>query len=378
LPEAFIMQHDFLYHPPDPADVARDWVRWRPVRREEAMRACGLRPVAVLHRVHGREAGEWLHPHSRFFRTDGPFLYEGLRYYVYTGAEMGKLKGLKILPPGEEEAWEEAEETEPIPLGSPTSKVPPTPKKYAIPPTPKSDFPDLPDIPDIPDIPDLPKIPDLPELPTIPDLPTLPGLPEIPTIPTLPGLELPTVPGLPEMPTIPGLPEVPPIPGLPGMPAIPAIPDAALAAAEALADKPKIPIEYRLLDGKGNPLPPTPFKVTLPDGTVKTGKSDAQGFIRIPDNTQTGQAKLEILDPGESDPAKLAAFAPAPAPGKKPIEIALVDAEDKPLADTPFKLKLPDGSVKEGRSDGDGFIRFPDNELAGDMELLLPGEEGAA
>lgn len=321
------MLHDFLYHPPDPADVARDWVRWRPVSREDALRACGLRPVAVLHRVNGRAAGEWLHPQSRFFRADGPFLFDGIRYYVYTGAEMGKLKGLKILPPGEEAAWEEADEQEPIPLGSPTAKVPPAPKKYAIPPTPKSDFPDLPDLPDLPDIPDIPDLPKIPDLPEIPELPTLPELPTIPELPTLPAMPtVPTIPTLPEMPTLPTVPTVPTLPDLPTVPTVPTLPD----------------------------LPTVPTLPTVPDLPTVPAVGALPTLPDIP-----AAARLSTKE-------------------KRPIEIALVDADDKPLAATAFRLKLPDGSVKEGKSDADGFIRIPDNELSGDMELQIPGEEGTA
>jgi hypothetical protein len=303
----------------DPSEIARDWGRWHPVDREDALRVCVHRPVAVLHRVSGREAAEWFQPGSRFHRSDGPWLYGGLRYYVYMGAGLGKLKGMKIQP--RDEGSVEAEdfpEPDPIPLGSPVGTAP---KKPVVPEAPKPEVPKpvasgLPDIPDVPDLP-IPDIPDVPDLPGLSGLPSdLPGLPGIPGVPGLPGMPaapdlaalaeaagipaLPTVPGAPSLP-VPPIPQGPQIPGtpsmasIPGLPVTPKLPDAA-EAEEALADKPKIPIEYRLLDGKGNPLPPTRYKVTLPDGKVKSGTSDADGFIRIPDNTASGQAKLEILD----------------------------------------------------------------------------------
>jgi hypothetical protein len=310
----------------DAAEMGRDRVQWQSVGRSEALRACLTRRVVVVHRSASGDVATLFESRNRFFRSDGPFRYDNLRYFVFTGVSSPKLKAVKIDRPSETEALEpmEAETGEPISLGSPTARIPPKPKPFKIP--------------------ELPTLPTL-DIPTIPDLPTLPGIPKVP-----------------------GFPEIPQIPGFPEIPTLPVVPELDLELAE---DKAFIPIEYRLLDGKGNPMPPTPFKITLPDGTVESGKSDADGFIRVPDNTQQGQAKLEILDPNDTDPAKLAAFAPPKPPGKHPIELALVNAQGEPLANAEWKLKLPDGSTRQGKTDATGRVSAPDNETEGDAELTL-------
>lgn len=302
----------------DASAITRDRSQWSPISRGEALQACRSFPVAVLHRALSREAASWFDGSSRYYKADGPYLYESLRYFLFTGrsVERGLLKGLIIPPKPKPMEWEAMEALDQatgefLSLGSPTTKVPPKPVVPKTPKPPDASFPEI------------------------------PGKPEIPTLPAI--LTLPTVPTLPVIPDLP----------------------------VDLKDNPLIPIEFRLLDGKGNPMPPTPFKVTLPDGTAKTGKSDKEGFIRIPDNRQKGQAKLELLDADESDPAKLAAFAPTPTTGKKPIEVKLTDSKGAPMADKAFLIKLPDGSEKKGKSDSQGFIRIPDNTQDGEFELVL-------
>jgi hypothetical protein len=342
----------------DAAEIGRDRTRWRQVSRVEALRGWRDKPVAVVHRGLSRDNASWFKPANRFFRADGPFLYDGLRYFQYVGAgsfgdsSLKKSLGQLSKPPEAELEPMDAFDMntgEFLALGSPAAKVP----KKPLAPKP----PSLPEVPKPPSIPEL----DLPEIPEIPEIPTLPEIPGIPDLPTLPEFAIPKVP---EIPAVPGVPQIP------GLPDIPDLPDVPVIDIE-LSNAPLIPIEYRLLDGKGNPLPPTAFKVTLPDGTFKTGKSDAEGFIRIPDNKQKGQAKLELLDPDEKNPERIAAFLSPVAKGKHPIEIKLADSNDKAMPEMAFRLKLPDGSVKEGKSDKDGFIRFPDNEQQGEMELVL-------
>jgi hypothetical protein len=335
----------------DATEITRDRSRWVPIGRGDAVRFCRTLPVVVVHRIQSREAASWLDGDLRFFKSDGPYLYEGLRYFLYTGAlHARKLIGLKLQPKPEAEELEPMEALdvsgELLNLGSPDLKKPAPPKAPAP--------PKLPDLPSKQDaaLPDLPAKPEL----SIPDLPSLPSMPE---------LSIPAPPKLPEPPQVPELPEIP------SLPEIPALPGIELALLEE--KKELIPIEYRLLDGLGNPMPPTPFRVTLPDGSVRTGKSDAEGFVRVPDNTLKGQARLELLDPNETNPERIAAFAPPVDPGKHPIEVQVTDAQGEPMPNAPFRIKLPDGSVREGKSDGEGFIRFPDNTQTGEMEFALTG-----
>lgn len=262
----------------DAMDIARDWVRWRPVDRNDALRACAHRPVAVLSRVAGQDAASWLLPAGRFFGSDGPFRYDNLRYYVYTGAEPVNLKGRTRPPPREEaelepmEAVNESGET--ISLASQTKK----PTK-------------------------------------------------------------------------------------------------------------KLPIEFHLVDAAGKPMGGVDYEVILPDGTSRTGKSDAEGFIRFPDNTHEGEAKLKLFPKqghapaaagrpgkGPADPKPdLAAGLPLGKPSgiPKPVQILLVDEAGVPMPNTPYQVRWPDGKVESGKSDRTGLISYPKNTQSGDLVLTV-------
>ncbi|MBW8888471.1 MAG: hypothetical protein JF616_12005 [Fibrobacteres bacterium] len=168
---------------PEPWDITRDRVRWLPVDRSEALGACLYRRVAVVHRLHSIEAAEWLRPDSRFFRSDGAFPYDGLRYFVHTGVERRPLQALKVhRPVGEKNEVLETEDEagDAVNLGSPEKKK-------------------------------------------------------------------------------------------------------------------KLPIQFRLLDIDGGSLAGIAYEVALPDGTTTQGKSDSDGWIRLMDNTKSGEAKLKII-----------------------------------------------------------------------------------
>ena len=71
--------------------------------------------------------------------------------------------------------------------------------------------------------------------------------------------------------------------------------------------------------------------------------------------------------PKKDDASALRAKSPAPpAPANKPpatsaktwIEFLLVDQEDKPVPNERYKIKVTDGSVREGRLDEDGRVRI--------------------
>src|SRR4051812_16222989 len=69
----------------DTNEILRDRLRWRPIGRGDAVHACRFYPVAVVHRIQSRYAASWLVPSHRFFRSDGPYAYEELRYYLFSG-----------------------------------------------------------------------------------------------------------------------------------------------------------------------------------------------------------------------------------------------------------------------------------------------------
>ncbi|HKA90297.1 MAG TPA: SpaA isopeptide-forming pilin-related protein [Haliangiales bacterium] len=68
-------------------------------------------------------------------------------------------------------------------------------------------------------------------------------------------------------------------------------------SSEQLAEKPDktAVIEFVLKDQNGKPVPDVKFKITLDDGTVKEGKTDAQGRARVL-GLKPGQGKLTFPD----------------------------------------------------------------------------------
>jgi hypothetical protein len=63
----------------------------------------------------------------------------------------------------------------------------------------------------------------------------------------------------------------------------------------APAPKKKVPVEFRLVDAEGNPMAGVAFEAILPDGKGASGNSDAEGFIRFPDNIYPGETKLKLV-----------------------------------------------------------------------------------
>jgi len=59
-------------------------------------------------------------------------------------------------------------------------------------------------------------------------------------------------------------------------------------------------VEFQLVDENGATLGNVEFKLTLPDGTERTGKTDPQGNVRIDAGGQHGACKLELLAPSQS------------------------------------------------------------------------------
>jgi phage baseplate assembly protein gpV len=55
-------------------------------------------------------------------------------------------------------------------------------------------------------------------------------------------------------------------------------------------------IEVQIVNARGEPQRNVRFELTLPDGTVKSGTSGADGFIRVSGLKQTGDAKLTLPD----------------------------------------------------------------------------------
>jgi hypothetical protein len=61
----------------------------------------------------------------------------------------------------------------------------------------------------------------------------------------------------------------------------------------------------------------------------------------------------------------------APAPVKTFVEVKLVDQDGKPVPNERYRLKLPDGSVKDGRLNDSGSVRF-DGIDPGNCDISFP------
>ena len=54
-----------------------------------------------------------------------------------------------------------------------------------------------------------------------------------------------------------------------------------------------------------------------------------------------------------------------PCQKKTWVEVRLIDTDGKPIANEPFRIEMPDGSVHQGTTDAEGL---------GGVELIAPGE----
>jgi hypothetical protein len=118
-------------------------------------------------------------------------------------------------------------------------------------------------------------------------------------------------------------------------------------------------------------------------------ETDALLRARLEDAFRTGRLVVlgERLVARSSSPAKSAGDSPAAAPpapgggggGKPPaptkpktwIRFKLVDQDDKPIPNERYKLKLTDGTLKEGRLDSDGSV-FESGLDPGNCEISFP------
>jgi hypothetical protein len=261
----------------DALSLERDRSLWHRITRAQAVQLCRSHRVAVLFQTAGQDAASWFGPESRFFRSDSPYSYDSLRYFLQIGATAGtgwgKSAGMPNKPAASVELepleFEDQATGEMRSLGSPAAKTPKTPGG-----TNPSDLADL--------------------------------------------SKQSGTTGLGAA----GL-------GVAGL-------GASGSGVLDLANP-----------GSGAPGSDVPELGDIADlPTLKDGFA----IPELPEN------------------AALASQVPK---AKHPIEIKLIGLDEKPMKDVPFRLSLPDGTVKEGKSDSDGLISFPDNEVKGEMELVL-------
>jgi hypothetical protein len=281
--------------PLDAVEIGRNRGLWRPIPRAQAITESRTHTVAVIHRGLGRDTATLFQPSNRFYSANGPYLYEGLRYFLYLGPGAGadfrlkKSLGLTSKPP--EAEMEPLEFEDPATgefrsLGSPVKKkLEPHPIEFQLVDAAGKAVADAEYEMVLPDgsvrrgstgadgfvrVPENmhkgeAKLTLKPKLgrqsPVAP-----PGAASIPEPEDSAGeFSLAALLGL--------KPEIPEIPALPVLP---------------------MPVEILLSDAEGLPMPKTAFKAEFPDGSVVTGHSDQAGLIRFPDNKQTGEIILTL------------------------------------------------------------------------------------
>ncbi|MFC1712444.1 hypothetical protein ACFL6S_02180 [Candidatus Poribacteria bacterium] len=141
-------------------------------------------------------------------------------------------------------------------------------------------------------------------------------------------------------------------------------------------------IEVELIDGEGEPLKYEPYWIRLPDGEVREGRLDQNGFVRFED-IEPGICAVKLLNFDGSDvkistqsepvSALTSAGASSSAASQKAdddqeatpderkmdwIEIEVLSDEGIPAADELYQIQFPSGEIRQGRLDQNGFARI--------------------
>ena len=110
-------------------------------------------------------------------------------------------------------------------------------------------------------------------------------------------------------------------------------------------------IEIELLEEDGTPAAGEPYRVELPDGELREGVFDKTGLIRF-DNIACGICKVWFPGAEETELVRV----PAARYVFDWIELELLDTDGGPIANEPYWVKLPDGAIREGCLNGNGFF----------------------
>ena len=142
-------------------------------------------------------------------------------------------------------------------------------------------------------------------------------------------------------------------------------------------------IAVELADSAGKPAAGISWKLTLPNGREKTGKTGSDGRIAVPGTGPGGDCRLILpeFESGDAPAQPQGATQPqgiAPQPAAGGLAIDLLDAKGKPAAGVDWELTLPDGAVRKGKTDADGRIAVDGIGGDGDCKLVLPAVDQAA
>lgn len=279
----------------DAVEIGRNRSLWRPIPRAQALTASRTHTVAIIHRGLGRDTVTVFQPSNRFYRANGPYLYDGLRYFLYIGPGAGadhrlkKSLGMPSKPPeGELEPLEfEDQATGEIrSLGSPVKKkLEPHPIEFQLVDAAGKAIADAEYEVILPDGSVRRGATGADGFVRITDN-MHKGEAKLTLKPSHGHKSADASSGagsLSETDEVAGefslaalLDLKPEIPGIPALPVVP------------------MPVEILLSDAEGLPMPKTAFKAEFPDGSVVEGHSDPAGLIRFPDNRQIGEIVLTL------------------------------------------------------------------------------------
>jgi hypothetical protein len=112
-------------------------------------------------------------------------------------------------------------------------------------------------------------------------------------------------------------------------------------------------IEIELLDEDDIGVPREPYWIRLPNGVVRQGRLDDNGFVRL-DGIPCGACLVRF--PRHKEPRITRET--TRAPDEHWLEIKLLDEEDHPVPGEKFHVILPDGSERNGALDANGKARL--------------------
>lgn len=113
-------------------------------------------------------------------------------------------------------------------------------------------------------------------------------------------------------------------------------------------------IELELRDEDDNPVPNEIYWIKLPDGTLREGRLDANGFVRL-DKIPCGTCSVRFPKFDKPDVQWLAAQT---GPARDWLEIVLLDSAGRPVPNSTYSVELPGGAIQKGNLDKNGKARL--------------------
>lgn len=111
-------------------------------------------------------------------------------------------------------------------------------------------------------------------------------------------------------------------------------------------------IELELLDNDGNGIPHEPYWVRLPNAEVREGTLDGKGRARL-EQIPCGVCRVRFPQVNSTE----CWLVPSGEP-QDWLELELLDDQDQPVANEPYRVTCPDGAIREGALGKNGRARL--------------------